>query len=267
MVSDRLLTEVQRQKKYLDRLPSDFSFPLFNAMQALESQRRNGYRNTAAAAREMIDNSIEAGASKIHVVFETRKQGKQIITAVAFIDNGAGMVPKMARYALSWGGGTHFDESGFIGRFGFGLPNASINQTRRVEIYTRTSEEAPITKAWLDTNEFEPHGIQKIAEPIEGAKLPSFVHDYLDRNKWGFDHGTVVVWIDPDRLTYKTPALKDHLVDDFGTTYRYLLDNLELVVEGVRVEPFDPLFLDPKARLYRSPEDGGAMLFDEQTFR
>lgn len=59
MVTDRLLTELERQQKYLDRLPKTFEFPLFNAMQALESQRRNGYRNTAAAAREMVDNSIE----------------------------------------------------------------------------------------------------------------------------------------------------------------------------------------------------------------
>ena len=58
--TDRLLTEVERQTKYLAKLPEDFSFPLFNAAQALESQRRSGYRNTAAAAREIVDNAIEA---------------------------------------------------------------------------------------------------------------------------------------------------------------------------------------------------------------
>jgi hypothetical protein len=114
MISDRLLSEVERQKKYLDRLPKDFQFPLFNAMQALESQRRNGYRNSAAAARDMVDNSIEAGATRIHVVFETKKQGRQVVTAVAFIDNGSGMLPAMARFALSWGGGTHFDDPLFV---------------------------------------------------------------------------------------------------------------------------------------------------------
>ena len=49
MTTDRLLTEVERQRKYLDKLPKNFEFPLFNAKQALESQRRSGYRNTAAA--------------------------------------------------------------------------------------------------------------------------------------------------------------------------------------------------------------------------
>src|SRR6267154_2011068 len=101
-VVDRLLSEVDRQQKYLSKLPPEFAFPLFNAKVALESQRASGYRSTAAAGRE-------------------------------FVDNGAGMLPKMARYALSWGGGTHFDDPSEIGRFGFGLPNSSINQTRRVD--------------------------------------------------------------------------------------------------------------------------------------
>ena len=38
-VVDRLLSEVDRQQKYLSKLPADFPFPLFNAKVALESQR------------------------------------------------------------------------------------------------------------------------------------------------------------------------------------------------------------------------------------
>jgi hypothetical protein len=108
-MTDRLLTEIERQKKYLDRLPDDFEFPLFNAKQALESQRRSGYRNTASAAREIVDNAIEAGAKRIDIIFERpthlqAHQRQESISAVAFIDDGSGMLPKMARYALSWGG-------------------------------------------------------------------------------------------------------------------------------------------------------------------
>src|SRR4051812_28075883 len=103
-VTDRLLTELQRQQKYLDKLPADFEFPLFNAIQALESQRRNGYRNTAAAAREIVDNALEAGADRIDIVFDKSNKGREVVKSVAFIDKGAGMKPKMARYALSWGG-------------------------------------------------------------------------------------------------------------------------------------------------------------------
>src|SRR5271163_3038356 len=98
---DRLLTEIERQQKYLAELPDDFQFPLFNSRQALESQRRNGYRNTAAAAREIVDNAMEAGATKIHIVFDRPRRSKaherqDSVSAVAFIDNGSGMLEKMA---------------------------------------------------------------------------------------------------------------------------------------------------------------------------
>src|SRR5580700_3705805 len=91
-----LLTEVERQKRALSELPTDYTFPLFNARHALESQRRSGYRNTAAAAREIIDNSIQAGASLVEVVFaQDYPKGKRVVTDIAFIDDGPGMLPEM----------------------------------------------------------------------------------------------------------------------------------------------------------------------------
>lgn len=261
--SDRLLTEVERQQKYLARLPDDFDFPLFNAAQALESQRRSGYRNTAAAGREIVDNAMEAGANRIDVCFGKPKQLKahqraESINAIAFIDNGSGMIPKMAQYALSWGASTHFDDPNFIGKFGFGLPNASINQTRLVEVYTKIEGAKSITKAWLDVREVKKHGLQSIPEPIE-AELPEFVQTYLDKKGFAFDHGTIVVWVDPDRISYRTAALmREHLIDDFGVTYRYLLEKVDLFVEGTKVEPVDPLFLTEGARYFLPQDKGGA---------
>ena len=222
MVSDALLSELERQEKYLAQLPEDYEFPLFNARQAVESQRRSGYKDTAAASREVVDNAIEACATRVDVVFDTvkTKNGKRLVSAVAFIDNGAGMGPEMARFALSWGGGTHFEDPQFIGRFGFGLPNSSINQTRRVEVYTRTASDQPFTRAYLDINSPSAYGMQFVP-PEEQAPLPGFVRQYIDRNKLAIDHGTVVVWVDPDRLTYRSPAyLRDHLIDDFGQRHQ-----------------------------------------------
>lgn len=265
MVTDTLLTEVERQEKYLSELPEDFEFPLFNVRHAVESQRRSGYQDTAAAAREIVDNSIEAGAGRIDVVFDT-DPGKKSIRSIAFIDNGAGMLPAMIRYALTWGGGTHFDDHDFIGRFGFGLPNSSINQTRHVDVFSRVSSDQPIMMGTLDISEPSKFGVQAIDAPTE-APLPTFVKTYLSKVGQTFDHGTVVVWQRPDRLTYKKAStLREHLVEDFGITYRYHLQNavtnaegLELVIDGTTVGPVDPLFLTPGARFYLPEEDGGAI--------
>lgn len=264
--NDKLLSEVARQEKYLQRLPKDFQFPLFNAQQALESQRRSGYRTTAAAAREIVDNAVEAEATKVHVVFERDdERGRDAISAIAFVDNGSGMIPRMIQYALSWGGGTHFDEPDFIGRFGFGLPNASINQTRRVEVYSRTQGHDSFFMSYLDANQFAQHGVQTIPA-AQASDLPGFVERYIGRTGIDLTHGTVVVWVAPDRLSYRTPSLmKAHLIDDFGVTYRYLLDKFEIVVEGTKVQMTDPLFLDSRSRLYVPPAAGGANLILDQS--
>ena len=82
MMSDLLLNEIERQKKYLAELPETFNFPLFNTKRALESQRQNGYKNTAVAAREIVDNAMEAKASKVHVIFDTRQNNTR--EAVSF---------------------------------------------------------------------------------------------------------------------------------------------------------------------------------------
>jgi len=264
-MEDRLLTELQRQQKYLDQLGPDFTYPMFNPKHAMDSQRRNGYRSTAAAAREIVDNSIEAGAKRVHIVFDRGASSKaygraESVTAIAIIDDGSGMLPQMARCALCLGGGTHFEEANFIGKFGFGLPNSSINQTKRVEVYTKTEGDPAIYMTYLDVNEVQHHGRASIAEAKQ-ATLPKFVQRHMERSGFAFDHGTVVVWVDPDRLTRRSGSLlKEHLIDDFGVVYRYLLENFELEVDGVKVEKVDPLFLDPTARLYAKPEEGGATL-------
>ncbi|MHB8671992.1 MAG: ATP-binding protein [Acidimicrobiales bacterium] len=264
MTTDALLTEVERQEKYLADLPDDFTFPLFNVRHAVESQRRSGYRDTAAASREIVDNAVEAGATRIDVVIAT-DPGKKAVSDMAFIDNGSGMLPKMVRYALTWGGGTHFDDHNFFGRFGFGLPNSSINQGRRVEVYSRISADEPWLRGVLDISSPSKFGAQSIEAP-EVAELPDFVQKYVAKEKVMLTHGTVVVWVHPDRLTYKKAAtLGQHLIEDFGVTYRYHLKNpvtnpegLSLVVSGTAVAPVDHLFLTPGARLYLPGDEGGA---------
>jgi hypothetical protein len=274
MAGNALLTELDRQRKTIASLPADYPYPIFHARRALESQRASAYRNTAAASREIVDNAIEAGADRVDVVFNVdMSTGRRSVHDVAFVDNGPGMVDEMARFALSWGGGTHFDDSDFIGKFGFGLPNASINQTRTVEVYTRTDGDQPWSRVTLAIDSFTDYGMQSVPE-AQHADLPRFVTRYLAEQGITLTHGTVVVWVDADRLSYRRrQRLLEHLLDDFGITYRYLLhkgtadasgEAIDLYVDGAKVGPVDPLFLLPGARYYVPESEGGAMLTEER---
>lgn len=61
--------------------------------------------------------------------------------------------------------------------------------------------------------------------------------------------GTLVVWRRCDRLDLKRPsALARRLREHLGRIFRdFLWEGLTLRVNGDPVEPFDPLFLDPRA--------------------
>lgn len=282
----RLLSEIDRSRYYLAELPENYEFPVFNGKQAVESQRRSGYRTTARAAREIVDNALEAGANNVWVVIDRlsdagRKQKHQranTVAAVAFIDDGPGMLPEMVRYALTWGGGTHHKDPTGIGRFGFGLPNSSINQTKRVEVFTRTEGADTWSKVNLDIKNVSEFGKVNIDLPEEVTELPGFVTEYMDHQGIRLKSGTVVVWDRPDRLTYnQAENLKGHLDDDFGTTYRYLLPRytvrdqkkvqidqgkFRIFIENKEVEPVDPLFLTEGAKLFKAPEDGARCTYD-----
>ena len=264
----RLLTELQKQDTVLAELPEDYEFPLFNGRQAVESQRKSAYKNTPRAAREIIDNAFEAGAKHVWVIFRrpseaerAKHERRDAVSAIAFIDNGPGMRPNMARYALSWGGGTRFNDPTGIGRFGFGLPNSSINQTRRVEVYTRTNPDTGWVRAVLDISaeKMNLFGLVKVEPVEEGVDLPQWVADYIKRNKIDLPSGTIVVWERPDRLSARSASkLRENMLDDFGVVYRYLLDKFEIIVDGVSVEKVDPLFLTGNARYYQPEQEGGA---------
>jgi hypothetical protein len=275
----RDLSEVERQQHYLQKLPKGYNFPLFSGRRAVESQRQSGYKDTARAAREIVDNAIEAGAKNVWIALDRvtegeRKKGqsKERVSAIAFIDDGPGMLPDMARFALTWGGGTHADAPEGIGKFGFGLPNASINQTRRVSVYTKTADADGWVKATLDINAVDEYGLVTVDAPI-AAEVPDFVQKFLRRNRVTLSSGTVVVWEQPDRLSWsRATMLKEHLKHDFGVVYRYMLDTsgsgasegprrhrAAVYIEDDRVGPVDPLFLMPEGMFYVPPEQGGAI--------
>ena len=104
----------------------------------IESQRKSGYRDTAAASREIVDNAIEAGADQIHVVFDVQRESKrELVKAVSFIDNGSGMTPEILATKFLEIAGTHKEgerSSGGFGRVSSGTPAKSFHDCTALRI-------------------------------------------------------------------------------------------------------------------------------------
>jgi hypothetical protein len=227
----------------------------------VRGMRDIGYKSTSYALAELIDNSVQANASWADVAFGFAK-GSVKPAQIAIIDNGWGMVPQMVRASLVWGAGTRPDDRQGFGKYGYGLPSASVSQCLRVEVYSKI-QGGDWTMSYLDVEEIsqgEWTKTHKINTPeAVTQEPPTFVVDRLKASKrWPLEHGTVVVWdkLDGTRLDYKTrDALRDSLVANLGVIYRNYLVDVPMTVDGVKVEPCDPLFLTPDHRYYDLDSD------------
>jgi len=173
---------------------------------AVIAMRDNGYKNVAYALAELIDNSIQAGATQVELLCadkeELRLQRRTTqINSIAVLDNGSGMNKDTLRLALQFGNGTYLDEDMHtgIGRFGMGLPSSSISQCRRVDVWTWQHGVEQAIHSYLDLDEIINGKLDEVPEP-EAQKIP---HHWLEvGSMWG-KSGTLVVWTDIDRSLWR----------------------------------------------------------------
>jgi hypothetical protein len=229
------------------------NFSIVRQDQFIHATRDSGYKGTDSALSELIDNSIQANATVVRVRMIGEEQeavgpGRPPMARVADVglaDNGRGMDHETLRRALRFGDGSRFNDRTGIGRFGMGLPNASVSQCRRVEVYTWQKNGRPIY-SYVDVDEVAEGSLQEVPAPV-ASELPEGFRDLMVSPS-----GTLVVWRKCDRMDHdgRVETLERSLRHDLGRMFRYFLaSELELTINGQAVLPFDPMFLLPQARL------------------
>lgn len=174
---------------------------------AITAMRDSGYKNTAYALAELIDNAIQADATLVEVLCIERRElvsarERSRLNRIAVMDNGSGMDSATLRKALQFGNGTRLNDRSGIGRFGMGLPNASISQTQRVDVWTWQNGPDNAIRTNIDLREIAKGTMREVPEP-DYDPVPDEWRDLAN----GLGHsGTLVVWsdLDIDRLTWKS---------------------------------------------------------------
>jgi len=262
---------VTEQKAKGDRLGLVF------AKAFLYGMRDIGYKTPGWAFCEMVDNSLQAGATTVEVRFgflpANKTRAKPDMYAV--VDNGGGMIPEMISYAVRWGGSDRVNNRHGFGRYGFGLPSSAVSMACRYTVYSKTSDSPVWYAVTVDLDKLadasgDMKKLEKLLEPRE-ATLPEWVVDYRTSDDELGDStmvdvrrlksGTVVVLEEIDRLRNRDHETKDinwvttkivrgKLLDHFGLVYRHWLAERRITVDGEASIPVDPLFLMPNGRLY-----------------
>lgn len=228
----------------------------------IQATRDSGYKGTASALSELVDNSIQAGATRIAISVGAKANDEEEKSVeVSVLDNGCGMNPATLRQALRFGGSTRFGDRRGLGRYGMGLPNASLSQARRLTVYTWQAprsgrvREAParVHVSYLDVDEIMRCEMKAVPEP-QLVQAPRGCSS---------SSGTLVCWSRCDRLdNRRVSTIVRKLEVELGRRFRHFIwKGLQITINGDPLDAFDPLYLHPKAEI------SGAQLFgDEMRF-
>lgn len=192
---------------------------------AITAMRDNGYRNTAYAIAELIDNAIQAQASSVELLCCEReslvnRRNRRNIHQVAVLDNGRGMDREVLSRALQFGNGGYLDDRSGIGRFGMGLPSSSISQSRKVEVWTWQDGLKNALYSYIDLDQVESGSQTSVPEP-ESKSIPEI---WLRTGRAFHMTGTLVVWSSLDRVIWKTARSIINNSDDLvGRIYRQFI--------------------------------------------
>ena len=181
------------------------NYSLMAGTQFIDSIRSTGYQSTGHALGELIDNSIQASAKEICILVEVRtekikQRNRETITRIAVVDDGIGMSPELLRSSLLFGEGTNFGKKNSLGKFGVGLPQASLSQAKIIDAW---SWQEGINNAYhtgfnINDDAWRSSGAE-IPEPrIESIPEPWISHANIKSN-----HGTIIIWSNLDRITWK----------------------------------------------------------------
>jgi hypothetical protein len=183
--------------------------------------QNNGHRSTSSAIAEIIDNSIQADSKNIDIVIiRNTKRTENEIEEILIIDDGFGMNEDTFNNVLQIGTSRGRANSG-SGRYGVGLPWASISQTKRVEVYTIQKNKKLFNYIDLEEiNENRKDFLPEI-EHLDIIKIPIFEDGKISISQ----NGTIVRWVKPNRLVPKTAkTLADHIEKVCGKIYRNLIN-------------------------------------------
>ncbi|AMH94608.1 hypothetical protein AR505_0887 [methanogenic archaeon ISO4-H5] len=243
----------------MNGLNNESTRSLFSGARSVDAIRSTGYKQTGNALGELVDNSIQAQATSIKIVVLVKqvkrvKRTRETIMRIAVIDNGTGMTMDELYMAVLFGQGTHFNEEGGLGKFGVGLPQASLSQCTNLKVWSWQNGFDNSYSTGYDLNDDNWREGGFIVSSVVDDPLPELWKKYVDKE---CPSGTIVQWSNLDRLSCSSAStLFQNSEFLIGRMYRYWINDNKVKIDYIAIDfdtgeeisntPFravDPLYL------------------------
>lgn len=206
-----------------------------NAAILIDALQNIGYDNISAIT-DIVDNSIDAGATKIQILIDKEKSNFRIIIA----DNGKGMTKETLDQALKLGSDTLHDGLSDLGKFGMGLSTAGLALANKTIVITRNVDENVTYKSMTDVNVIKEKNafVKILCEANEDEK--TYFQNLIDS-----ESGTIVILEDCVGIKQnESSTLKNKVIKNLSRIFRKFMDRTEFWVNDIKIQADDPLRLD-----------------------
>ena len=166
-----------------------------SAKRLIKSLRDIGYDFSTAVA-DLVDNSIEAGASRVCI--NIGFYGNDSYVRIS--DNGKGMSPEELKEAMRYGSEREYQEED-LGKFGLGLKTASMSQCQRFSVASKTKSNTPDIPVFCwDLSHIEKTDKWEVLKLTDRDTVELITAPLVETS------GTVVLWERLDRIIgFKQP--------------------------------------------------------------
>tara|TARA_B100001250_G_scaffold394284_1_gene397988 strand:- start:164 stop:1714 length:1551 start_codon:yes stop_codon:yes gene_type:complete len=191
--------------------------------------------NLEQVVADLVDNSIDAGAENVWVIYNEEEYNNRNSFFVAVIDDGKGIPDNKISSVMDFGAPREYDELE-LGKFGVGMKSSSLSQAREVTLLSKTegssinlrrlSSEVVIEKdAWTLIPKLRDH---MHTEAISLAK----------RSIAELESGSAVVLEDMHKLKHRIGdgERESYLTDEYGHIKDYLGLVFERYIEGTALQ-------------------------------
>lgn len=235
------------------------------AKRLMESLRNMGYDCSTAIA-DLVDNSITAHASEIHIDIIPMQDSHP--AAIVIADNGKGMDRDQLHEAMRFGAFQEYS-SGDLGKYGLGLKTASLSQCRTLTVSSKAKSARGVRPRrhcmrWDIEHVYETDDWNLLVP--SDKELESWEQKLLDHEVVK-ENGTVVLWTNLDEalplLSSEDKLNRErflaHLIDETSNHLRMVFHRfmqgavtgqrkLNIYVCGEQLVPWDPFCRNEKTR-------------------